>query len=82
MNILILNILEQVLIKRFSTISIDKLKAYKTYDLYKFYLLKDKNDDIQYSLCLPYNFSKDRTSPIIIINDHGEIAEMLIIILN
>lgn len=47
----------------------------KEYDPYKFYLLKDKIGDLQYSSRSPYTFSQDRTSPIIVINDHIELKE-------
>ena len=39
------------------------------YDPYEFYLRKDKIGDEQYSKRSPYEFSNDRTSPVILIND-------------
>lgn len=49
--------------------------AEREYDPYEFYLIKDKIGDLQYSSRTPYTFSEDRTSPIIVINDHVELAE-------
>ena len=48
----------------------DEIFPTNIYDLYEFYLLKDKINDIQYSTRSPYDFSEDRTSPIIVINDY------------
>lgn len=44
----------------------------RPYDPYHFYLLKDSVGDVQYSSRSPYNFSSNRTSPIVVINDKVE----------
>lgn len=67
--------INQALIKVLSRISIKKLRDCHSHDPYEFYLLKDDIDDIQYSSRAPNAFSRDRTSPIIVINNHVELKE-------
>ena len=48
----------------------EKLFNTHVYDPYEFYSIKDKIGNVQYSTHSPYDFSKDRTSPIVVINDY------------